>query len=165
MKLSGLTKISWDKYFLLAAGVLYTVIFVSDQQLFQESLFFSGKMLIKILPSLIFVFLLMFIIDIFVTRKLVLKYLSRKGSLKWIFSILGGVISTGPIYAWYPLLGELRDKGVSYGLITCFLYSRPVKLPLLPVFVVYFGLAFVVVLISVMMIVSVVQGKIMDKLI
>ena len=165
MKSSVLRKISWDKYFLLAIGALYAVVFAVNRGLFQESLFFSGKVLIKILPAFIFVFLLMFVINMYVTRQAVLKYLGREGWLKWVFAMLGGVVSTGPIYAWYPLLGELKDKGMSYGAVTCFLYNRPVKLPLLPVFVVYFGLPFVAVLTLVMMATSIIQGKIMDKLI
>lgn len=165
MKLSIFKKISPDEYFLIAMGVLYAVVFAIDRGLFKESLFFSGQMLIKILPAFIFIFLLMFVINLFVTRKTVLKYLGRKGWLKWAFAVVGGIISTGPIYAWYPLLGELKDKGMSYGAVTCFLYNRPVKLPLLPVFIVYFDLSFVVVLILVMITASIIQGKIMDKLI
>lgn len=162
---SGFKKISWDKYFLIAVGLLYIILLVVDPALFRESAMFSGKVLIKILPAFVFVFLLMFAVDIFVTRQLVLKYLGKKGGVKWLFAIVGGIISTGPIYAWYPLLKELRDKGMSHGLVTCFLYNRPIKLPLFPVFIVYFGIKFVAVLSLVMITASIIQGMIMDKLI
>lgn len=158
-------KISWDKYFLMVVGLLYVLLFLFNSELFQESIMFSREMLIKILPSFVFVFFLMFVINLFVNRKLVLKYLGKKGWVKWLFAIVGGVVSTGPIYAWYPLLKELRDKGMSYGLISCFLYNRPLKLPLFPVFIVYFGVKFVVILSLVMIIASIIQGLIMDKLI
>jgi uncharacterized membrane protein YraQ (UPF0718 family) len=65
---------------------------------------------------------------------------------------------------WYPLLSELEEQGVRKGLIAAFLYNRAIKIPLLPMIIVYFGLLFTVVLTIVMMIISVVQGLIIEKL-
>jgi len=64
--------------------------------------------------------------------------LREKGIKKWIFVIIGGVLSTGAIYMWYPFLADLKDKGLNYGLISCFLYNRAIKIPLLPLMVFYF---------------------------
>ena len=52
----------------------------------------------------------------------------------------------GPIYAWYPLLKELRERGVSNSLIAIFLGNRAVKPLLLPVLISYFGWTYAVIL-------------------
>ena len=56
------------------------------------------------------------------------------------------VISMGPIYAWYPLLKELRGKGTKNSLVAVFLGNRAVKPFLLPVMISYFGGMYVVLL-------------------
>ena len=57
-----------------------------------------------------------------------------------------GIISMGPIYAWYPLLKELRGKGATNSLIAVFLGNRAVKPFLLPVMISYFGWVYVLLL-------------------
>ena len=52
----------------------------------------------------------------------------------------------GPIYAWYPLLKELRNKGAENSLIAIFLGNRAVKPLLMPVLISYFGWIYVVLL-------------------
>jgi uncharacterized membrane protein YraQ (UPF0718 family) len=107
----------------------------------------------------------MVITNYFVKHKTLVKYMGKKSGIKgWFISIVAGIISTGPIYMWYPLLSELEEQGVRKGLIAAFLYNRAIKIPLLPMIIVYFGLLFTVVLTIVMMIISVVQGLIIEKL-
>ena len=52
----------------------------------------------------------------------------------------------GPIYAWYPLLRELRKKGAKNSLIAIFLGNRAVKPLLLPVLISYFGWTYTLIL-------------------
>jgi uncharacterized membrane protein YraQ (UPF0718 family) len=52
----------------------------------------------------------------------------------------------GPIYAWYPLLKELRKKGAANSLIAVFLGNRAVKPFLLPIMISYFGWVYVALL-------------------
>jgi len=75
------------------------------------------------------------------------------------------VLSTGPIYMWYPLLADLKNKGLSYGLIACFLYNRGIKITLLPIAIFYFGWKYVLVLSLAMIFVSIIQGILLNKLI
>jgi uncharacterized membrane protein YraQ (UPF0718 family) len=57
-----------------------------------------------------------------------------------------GIISTGPIYAWYPMLKELNEKGAGSSSIAVFLNSRAVKPFLLPIMIAYFGCLYVAIL-------------------
>ena len=52
----------------------------------------------------------------------------------------------GPIYSWFPLLKELREKGADVSLIAVFLGNRAVKPFLLPVMISYFGWAYALLL-------------------
>jgi len=62
------------------------------------------------------------------------------------------------IYAWYPLLKDLKEKGAGESSIAIFLYNRAVKPFLLPVMVTYFGWLYVVTLITLTVLASVVVG-------
>ncbi|MEA2074619.1 MAG: hypothetical protein U9O85_02630 [Euryarchaeota archaeon] len=65
------------------------------------------------------------------------KYAGEGSGIKgWFLAISAGIISHGPIYIWYPLLKELRDRGMRSGLIAAFMYSRAIKIPLLPYIVI-----------------------------
>jgi len=149
-------------YFLLSVAILYIAIAFFDPQTILSSLEFSFLIIKNIVPVFILVFVLMVIVNYYVTPQKLVKYLGKKR--KWLFAILGGIISTGPIYMWYAMLRELKEKGVGYGFIATFLYNRAIKPPLIPVIIYYFGLKFTIVLTGVMIIFSVLQGMIIEKL-
>ena len=154
---------SW--YFLTAIALIHILLLIINQNIFFSSLNFFYNILLKIIPVFVLVFILMALTNYFITPKFVMKHLKEKGIKKWFFVIIGGILSTGPIYMWYPLLAHLKNKGLSYGLIACFLYNRAIKIPLLPMAIFYFGLKYVLVLSFVMIFISIIQGIILNKLI
>ena len=100
----------------------------------------------------------------FITPEIVIKHLKEKGIKKWFFVIVGGILSSGPVYMWYPLLADLKSKGLEQGLIACFLYNRAIKIPVLPIAIIYFSWQYIFVLSLVMIFMSVVQGLIINHL-
>ena len=158
-----LKQISGSWYFLMVILVIYLSLFIFKQNLFFSSLSFFYNIIFKIIPIFVFVFVLMSLTNYFVTPKFIMKHLGEKGIKKWIFVIMGGVLSSGPIYLWYPLLADLKDKGFSYGLIACFLYNRAIKIPLLPLAIIYFSWEYIIILTLVMICASVGQGLFLDK--
>ncbi len=159
-----LKQISGSWYFLIIILLIYFGLFIFRQDLFSSGINFFYKILLKIIPVFILVFVLMSLTNYFVTPKFVAKHLAEKGIRKWFYVIVGGILSTGPIYMWYPLLAELQKKGLSYGLIACFLYNRAIKIPLLPLMMFYFNWNYVLVLFLVMVCVSIFQGVLINKL-
>jgi len=153
---------SW--IFLIVVLIFYLILLVVDFSLFQSCLEFFYKIFISIFPIFVLVFILMAVTNYFITPEFILKHTREKGIKKWFFIIVGGILSTGPIYMWYPLLADLKNKGLSYGLIACFLYNRAVKIPLIPLMIFYFSIQYVVVLSLVMIFVSVIQGVLINKL-
>jgi uncharacterized membrane protein YraQ (UPF0718 family) len=107
----------------------------------------------------------MFIFNFFITPELITKNLAKSsGMRRWLIAIGGGVISTGPIYLWYPLLRELKKHGVSDGFVAAFLYARAIKPFLFPVMIFYFGWKYAFVLTFVMIVMSLGQGVTIERL-
>ncbi len=153
---------SW--YFLFGVLIAYLILFFLSSKIFFESLNAFTSILVKIIPVFMVVFVLMALVNYFISPKFVMKHLKEKGAKKWFFIIIGGILSSGPIYMWYPLLAELKKKGLSNGLVACFLYNRAIKLPLLPIAIFYFGMKYVLLLTIVMIVASISQGLIIDRI-
>ena len=155
--------VAW--YFLFAIIILYFITGIFKINVILPALKFAFAIILTVIPIFILVFVLMVVVNYYITPNAVNKYLGKSSGLKrWFIAIIGGIISTGPIYMWYPMLKELKKKGVNYGFIATFLYNRAVKLPLIPMIILYFGLTFTVILTLVMIIISVIQGMIFEKL-
>jgi len=107
----------------------------------------SWKALRSMVPVLALVFALLILFDKGLSPERVVRYLGpRARSRAWLIALAAGILSAGPIYPWYPLLGELRSKGMRASTAAVFLYARAIKLPLLPLMGHYFGTGYVVVL-------------------
>ena len=148
------------KWWLLSfVTCLYGGLAIMDMTLFQESLTFFWQTFIQILPTVIIVFGLMFVFNVFVTTDMLVSHLGHSKKIRgWIIAIISGIVSSGPIYMWFPLLSDLKEKGVRDSFLAAFLYSRSIKIPLLPMMIYYFGLAFTVVLSVYIIIFSVING-------
>ena len=151
-------------WFLLIVVVLAVIVFLIKPTALMPSLTFFWNIILKIIPVFVLIFVLMVLVNLFIKSDWIVKYLGKSAGIKgWLFSIVGGILSAGPIYMWYPLLNELQKKGARNGYVAAFLYNRAIKIPLLPLFIYYFGLLFVIVLTFVMIIASVFQGIIVEK--
>ena len=165
MKLKNkLKQISGAMYFLITILTIYILFFIFNQNIFFTSLDFFNKIILEVIPILILVFILMTLSNYFITPEFIIKHLKEKGLKKWFFVIIGGILSSGPIYMWYPLLADLRSKGLNYGLIACFLYNRSIKIPIIPIAILYFSWQYILVLTLVMIFISIIQGILINKL-
>ena len=161
----GLGKALGGWIFLLAVGGLYGLAGALNPAVAAEALASCESLLLRIVPALALVFGLLFLLSLFLDRNWLIRHLGRAGGLGgWGLAIVCGVLSAGPLYVWYPLLGELKEKGMSGALIAAFLYSRSLKLPLLPLMVHYFGLGYTVALSVCIVAFSVLSGLIVRGL-
>jgi uncharacterized membrane protein YraQ (UPF0718 family) len=123
------------------------------------------RMLESVAPVLALVFALIFLVERFLTPERTQAWLGRgAGPRGWLLALLAGVISTGPVYAWYALLAELRAKGMRTALIAVALYARAIKLPLLPLLAHYFGLRYMLVLSLWLAVFAIVNGLLTERL-
>ena len=162
MKTSEKSRAGW--YFLFIVIVAYIAVFLIKPDAIIPSLKFFVSIIKKIIPVFILVFILLVVMNWIVEPKKIVKHLGKDAGIKgWFYSIIGGIISTGPIYMWYPLLSELQKHKARQGFIAAFLYNRALKPALLPLFIYYFGLVYVVILTIVMIIASIFQGIVIEK--
>ena len=133
------------KPWLFPAGVavVYLILAVTWQDRTLIALQASGRILLQVVLPLLLAFGLMFLLNLFISPAHVSRYLGHGTGLKGILlSSVSGIISMGPVFAWYPLLKTLKEKGASDFHLANFLANRAVKPVLLPLMISYFGWQF-----------------------
>jgi len=145
--------------------VIYGILFVLTPEQALVALKSSGNICLSILLPLALVFAVMLIFNLFVKPSQIVHLLGSGTNIKGILlSVAAGIASMGPIYIWYPLLKDLREKGAGNTAIAVFLYNRAVKPVLLPVMVAYFGWVYVVILTTLTVLASIVNGYLVGAL-
>jgi len=153
-------------WFLAVVLVIYIITALFDRDLVLLSITFFSGLIVKVTPVLLLVFGLIFLFNYLLNPQLIQSYLGAKSGMKgWLLAIVGGILSTGPVSAWYVMLSDLRRQGMTTSLAAVFLYSRAVKLPLLPMLVYYFGLQYTFVLSVYLIGFSIINGLIMGRMV
>ena len=130
--------------FLFVVGLLYGTLFLIFPDKAGLALKSSGRILWSLVPALCLVFVLMVLLNLFLKSSQVVRFMGEEAGLKGVLlSAAAGIISMGPIYAWYPLLKEVKQRGAGNRTIAVFLGNRAVKPFLLPIMVSYFGWVYV----------------------
>ncbi|MBW2099567.1 MAG: permease [Deltaproteobacteria bacterium] len=151
--------------FLLTVTALYEVAFLLAPEKALAALGFGWKMLTRLFPVLLLVFLMMFLSNLFIKPRWVQNQLGRDSGFKGVLmAMVGGILSMGPVYVWYGILSNFRNKGMRPALIAVFLYTRSIKLPLLPLMVFFFFLPYTVVLSFYMLLFSLPNGLLTEQL-
>lgn len=133
--------------FLVGVFTLYIILFSISSDRVVTALKMSGSILLQIAIPLLIAFIIMVVLNFFSGQEKVSRFLGRRRGIAGIaFSSLAGILSMGPVYAWYPLLKGLREKNVSDFHLANFLSNRAVKPFLLPVMVFYFGWTYTLIL-------------------
>lgn len=162
LKPSGKSRAGY--FFLAFVGALYLATYFLKPQLLPKAVDFSLKIFQRILPVFVLIFILLALTNYFVKPKTLVKYLGKGSGWKgWLLAIGTGILSTGPIYMWYPLLAELKEHGMRPALIATFLYNRAIKPALIPLMIIYFGWKFVAALTIMMVGASVLDGWLVEK--
>jgi len=159
-----IVKIGGNWIFLILVLFLYLLTLLFNKDLFIKNLLYSKDVIINVIPVLFTVFVLTFLANIWLTNKKIDKLLAnRSKTIQYLSAVILGILSSGPIYMWYPLLSELKEKGLKNSLIAIFLYNRAVKIPLIPMIIYYFGLPFLLVTTFFMIIFSLINGYFVAK--
>jgi len=163
MKEQGRCIVFRGKYLLLVVSFFYGLLFFVNSASALSALQQSSAVLLKILPIIAVVILFTALLNYFLQARQVANHLGRESGAKaWLWALAAGVISHGPMYAWYPLLEDLRSHGMRDGLIAVFFASRAIKVPLLPLMVDYFGWGFTLVLSLYILIGALLQGWLLE---
>ena len=151
--------------FLFFVIIIHILIFLFDKENSNFALAKSYDVLLKLLPIFVMIILITTTVNYFLKPKAIMKHFGKDSGIKgWIFATLGGVISHGPMYAWYPLINDLRQNGLKDGLLITFMFTRTIKVPFIPVMIDYFGILFTLILFVNILVFGILQGVLMEAL-
>lgn len=145
---------------LLVYGALYLV----DSTKTAGALGYALGIMWDILPILGIIYVFMVAFNFIPEKRLKASIQKTQGLTQYLILSLLGMISHGPIYAWYPLLSDLRKRGLTQGSVATYLFSKGIKLTMIPITAYYFGLPFTLVFSLTLFILSFVQGILVDLL-
>ncbi len=151
-------------WFLLLTVIFYFILYLYKPELILSSLEHFLGLLKSVVPILIAVMLFMWILDVLVSPQQIQKILGKQSGIRgWLISIIGGILSHGPVYAWYPLLTNLQKQGTRPAYIATFLYARSIKLPWIPMLAFYFGATYMLLFTLFLVILAPVVGWVTEK--
>jgi len=151
--------------FLASVVVIYGAMYAFAPETALTALKASAKISLSLCVPLFLVFSVMFLLNLFVRPAHIAGVLSRDAGMKgMLLSAAAGIISMGPIFAWYPLMKKLKEEGAGEGPIAVFLYNRAIKPSLLPVMIAYLGWAYVAILTILTILGSIVLGYFMSSI-
>jgi len=149
--------------FLTFVLVLYLILYFIDSDKTLKALHYFLKNTLSVIPIFLFVILLTAVINYYFPKQRIAKMLQGKSRFRtYTVSLLAGLISHGPVFVWYPLLKNLKDKGLTNGALVTFLYGRSIKLTLLPVMIGFFGQLYTFIFILYIAIAALIQGVLFE---
>ena len=115
-------------FFPLGCAALYGVAWIFDPEKTMLSLRAGGRILMQLGLPLCVAVSMMVLLNRFLSPSLASRLLGRRSGLGGLLlSSVAGIVSMGPIYAWYPLFTALKDKGASAFNIANFMCCRSVQ--------------------------------------
>lgn len=109
--------------FLIFVVILYSVYLLKDRKKLKRSLNKGAKTLIKNSIRLFSVFLIIGILQEFLSKESVGNFLLKFQGFKGIIAGFVGAVMMGPPASGYPIGRYLLDNGASYSLVSSFLAS------------------------------------------
>ncbi len=132
------------KQWLLASTILlYVFAFLSNPERAQQALIGSAVSFSSVLLLIIAVFCLVGLLQIWISRDVIVRLLGREGGIKsLLIAAFCGTLLIGPAYIIFPLLMEIQKRGARWAVITIVLTSYAVKLQMIPIEVEFLGWPF-----------------------
>lgn len=114
--------------------ILFGVAWQKDASLAMQALSSGLKILLSVAPMIVAVFGLVGLLEAWIDRDHVAKWLGREGGMKaLIIASLCGVFLIGPAYIIFPLLQSVLKQGARWAVITIVLTAWAVKIQLIPI--------------------------------
>ncbi len=140
MQLSKQLK-SW--IFPVCAAVVYLLVWVTMPDRLIPALKVIKIIALQMAFPLLMALVMMFLLNLYISAAHITRFMGQKAGMKgMVFSSLAGIISMGPVFAWFPFLKTLKDKNMADVYLANFLSSRAVKPVLIPILIAYFGWRF-----------------------
>ncbi len=150
--------------FMIIVFLIYFVLFFFQKQIVFDSIRHFVKNILMIIPVFAIVIFMTAILNYYFPKERIAKLFKEKSKIKtYMMSLLAGIVSHGPIIAWFPFLKDVSESGLSQGNLITFIYGRGVKLTLLPVMIGFFGAKYTFIFITYLALGALLQGFVYDK--
>ena len=104
-------KITFTRAFFAVMLLVYLSLALANSHIFYRVLLSFWRVILRILPILVLIFILVLLVNYFVSPKAIMNHFRAGTAWRgWLIMILGGILSAGAIYMWYPLLADLKKK-------------------------------------------------------
>jgi len=145
--------------FLVFVIFLYVILYFVNSAKTLKSIEHFIKNTWAVLPIFLIVILISALINYYFPKERLTKILQEKSGFQtYLVSLLAGSISMGPLFSWFPLLKNLKEKGLKDGVLVTFIYAKSIKLALLPVMIGFFGQVYSIIFMLFIAVAAVVQG-------
>lgn len=132
---------SW--MFPVCVAVVYLLVWVTMPDRLIPALKIIKNIALQVALPLLLALVMMFLLNLYISAAHITRFMGQKVGIKgMIFSSLAGIVSMGPVFAWFPFLKTLKEKNMDDVYLANFLSSRAVKPVLIPVLIAYFGWRF-----------------------
>lgn len=140
---SGLKVLLRSQWLLLLTAGLYLWAFLVSPQRAWQAFGIGTTTFASVLLLIVAVFGLVGILQVWISRDLIVRLLGRDSGLKGLLiAALCGTLLIGPAYIIFPLLMSLQRQGVRWAVIVIVLSSYAVKLQMIPIEVEFLGWPF-----------------------
>jgi len=139
----GLWVLIRSQWLLLTVVGLYVWAFRHDADRALQALQISATTLSSVLLLIAAVFGLVGVLQVWISRDLIVRLLGREGGIKGLlFAAFCGTLLIGPPYIIFPLLMSLHKQGARWAVVTVVLSAYAVKLQMIPIEVEFLGWPF-----------------------
>lgn len=136
-----------DNLFVVIVAIAYIILFLLRPSIGIDSIKNSGYYIKEMLMIMPVIFILTALLDLWVPKDKIMKYLGKESKLRGIvLSLALGSVSAGPIYAAFPMCVMLHKKGASIRNLVIILSSWAViKIPMLLNEAKFLGMKFMII--------------------
>lgn len=132
-----------SQWLLIFTISLYIYAFTVAPERAANALQIGSSIFISVILLIVSVFGLVGLLQVWISRELIVKLLGREGGFKGLLiATLCGTVLIGPAYIIFPLLMSLQKQGARWAVITIVLTSYAVKVQMIPVEIGFLGWPF-----------------------
>lgn len=139
----GLWILIRSQWLLLMVMGLYVWAFNANPEKAMQALQISATTLASVLLLIAAVFGLVGLLQVWISRDLIVRLLGREGGIKGLLlAAFCGTLLIGPAYIIFPLLMSIHKQGARWAVITIVLSAYAVKLQMIPIEIEFLGWPF-----------------------
>ncbi|RJQ31836.1 MAG: hypothetical protein C4562_05195 [Actinobacteria bacterium] len=145
------------------AIIIYLFVFILSPQKGFLALRISTVTLLNVILIIFSVFIFIGLFHVWIHEDLIIKHLGHESGLKGLaLGALTGTSLNGPLFAIFPMLKSLLEKGAKLGVITVIFATYAIKVPLLPLEVSFFGWKFTIIHNLLMLLAAFIMAPLME---